>query len=160
MIETPATVAVLAERRTSPQRHAHRRCAVVAILAAVCATAAGCTSSHQLDTAPASGTVTLDGKPLSAGSVVLLPERGRSASGSLSNDGIFTLSTYGDGDGAILGKHKVVVYPLASDSEASELPPGYVPVPARYQSARSSGLEVEIKPGEANVLQFQLKSTP
>jgi hypothetical protein len=135
-----------------------RRCRLKALtmLAAVCAVHAGCTPGHRLETASARGTVTLDGVPLSAGSVVLLPERGRSASSVLAKDGSFVLSTYGSGDGAIVGKHKVVVYPLASDSESNTPPPGYVPVPARYQNAATSSLEVEVKAGTENVFELKL----
>lgn len=118
----------------------------------------GCRPGYQLDTAPARGTVILDGKPLSAGSVLLTPARGRGASGTLNPDGSFILTTYGNEDGAIVGKHKVAVVPLQSESESNEPPPGYVPVPSRYQNPVSSGLEVDVKSGEENVFDLELKS--
>ncbi|WP_442483305.1 hypothetical protein [Aeoliella sp. SH292] len=128
-------------------------------LIAVCIVGlAGCRPSYQLDIAPAHGTVTLDGKPLSAGSVLLMPAKGRGASAPLARDGTFVLTTYNPGDGAILGKHKVIVLPLQSDSESDELPAGYVDVPGRYRNATTSGIEVEVVSGKDNVFDFQLES--
>lgn len=118
----------------------------------------GCRPDYQLDMAPARGVVTLDGKPLSAGSVLLVPDRGRGAGGTLASDGTFVLTTYRPGDGAILGKHKVAVLPMQTDSETDDIPEGYVPIPARYKNAASSGLEVEVKPGEENVFELKLTS--
>ena len=121
---------------------------------------AGCGPSYELDIAPARGTVTLDGKPLSAGSVLFVPAKGRGAGAKLAPDGTFVLTTYSQGDGAILGKHRVAVLPLQSDSESDELPEGYVPIPSRYQSAASSGFEVEVRPDGENVFNLELTTTP
>jgi hypothetical protein len=118
----------------------------------------GCTPSYQQETAAARGTVVLDGKPLSAGSVLLVPTQGRSAAGPLGSDGTFILGTYSKVDGAIVGKHKVAILPLVAGPEGG-LPPGFVPVPARYQSAEASGLEVDVKANEENVFDFQLSSS-
>ena len=125
-----------------------------------CIVIAGCRPSYQLDIAPAQGTVTLDGKPLSAGGVLLTPDRGRAAGGRLAADGSFVLSTYGKGDGAIIGRHRVAITPLQSENENDKRPSGYVPVPQRYQSPTSSGLEVEIKAEQENVFHLPLTTVP
>ncbi|MEX2168416.1 MAG: carboxypeptidase regulatory-like domain-containing protein [Pirellulales bacterium] len=112
--------------------------------------------SHQLDTAPVSGKVTLDGQPLPSGYVVVTTTKGRMASGKIRSDGTFDLTTYNEGDGAQVGSHPVVVNELPPD-EFSPVPKEQrVPIPARYQSAGTSGLMVEVKPDEENYLELRL----
>src|SRR5262245_39545204 len=79
--------------------------------AATCAFAAlsliaGCRNAHELDTAPVTGNVLLNGKPLTSGTVTFVPPKGRVANGEIRSDGSFELSTYRAGDGAIVGPHK------------------------------------------------------
>ncbi|HMP07811.1 MAG TPA: carboxypeptidase regulatory-like domain-containing protein, partial [Lacipirellulaceae bacterium] len=69
--------------------------------------AAGCGSS---DLVPVSGTVRLEGKPLSSGSVQFSPSGGgRPAFGDVAADGGFQLSTAKLGDGARPGSYWVSV---------------------------------------------------
>jgi hypothetical protein len=135
-----------------------RRAVEAATLSACIILAVGCKPGYQQETAAARGIVVLDGKPLSAGSVLLVPSQGRSAAGPLRSDGTFILGTYSKIDGAIVGKHKVAILPLVAGPEGG-LPSGFVPVPQRYQSAETSGLEVEVRASEENVFDFQLPSS-
>lgn len=121
--------------------------------------ATGCSRSYQLETAPVRGMVTLNGKPVSSGTVVFSPSRGRGATGQLAADGTFVLSTYGHGDGAIVGLNKVAVAPSPED-ESGKHPPGYVAIPNRYQNSESSRLEREVKAGENNVFDLKLSTAP
>jgi hypothetical protein len=116
--------------------------------------------AHQLETAPVYGTVTLDGNPLPSGYVVVPTARGRMASGKIQPDGSFVLSTYEDGDGAQVGTHPVVVNEVAPDEFSSIPVQNRVPIPPRYASAGTSGLQVTVKPGEENVLELTLISNP
>lgn len=87
----------------------------------------GCSSS-EFETAVVSGTVRCDGTLLTDGLVVFTPipagdaktvNTGRAASGIVWPDGTYKLSTYGDGDGAIVGDHNVEVYaPALEDDDA------------------------------------------
>jgi hypothetical protein len=87
----------------------------------------GCSSS-EFETAVVSGTVRCDGTLLTDGLVVFTPipagdaktvNTGRAASGIVWPDGTYELSTYGDGDGAIVGDHNVEVYaPALEDDDA------------------------------------------
>lgn len=71
-------------------------------------TAIGCGVSRE-ETAPVSGTVTLDGRPVTSGTVVFYPTDGRTAMARIGDDGQYELTTYIPGDGARLGSHKVTV---------------------------------------------------
>jgi hypothetical protein len=120
----------------------------------------GCSSGYELETAPARGTVMLDGKPISVGGVLFTPSKGRGASGPLAADGTFTLGTYSQSDGAIVGKHKVAVLQPREVESGPSHPPGFVAIPSKYQNSESSGLEVEVKANEENVFDLRLSSVP
>jgi hypothetical protein len=63
-------------------------------------------------TAAVKGRVTLDGKPVSAATVLFVPEdgdAGRPASGMTDGDGYFQLTTYRPDDGALPGAYRIVV---------------------------------------------------
>jgi hypothetical protein len=82
--------------------------------------------------------VTIDGQPFAAGKVMFAPvakgesrNAGRAAFGRLQPDGTFTLTSYDDNDGAIVGEHWATLIRLedaslgdgASASAANALPP-------------------------------------
>ena len=79
----------------------------------------GCAGGEEFSTAKASGKVLCDGKPVPFVRVTFAPmgERknqlnvGKAGLGDADADGVFTVSTYGDGDGAVVGKHSIVVAP-------------------------------------------------
>src|ERR1044071_5554060 len=56
---------------------------------------------------PISGTVTIDGEPVTRGSIKFVPDNGRPSSGQINADGRFTLTCYDGNDGALPGKHRV-----------------------------------------------------
>lgn len=93
-----------------PGRHRFASCLVV------CCLLAGCGRGVTL--VPVSGTVTVDGKPLPAGAIMVAPADGRAAGGRIGADGRFTLSTWQAGDGVVAGTHRVEVIatkPLAGN---------------------------------------------
>ena len=94
------------------------------------------------------GTVLLDDKPIAAGAVVTMPASGRGAKGRIEN-GKFELGTFGSNDGALLGIHKVAVIANAPPKGAGpEAAPGKLLVPERYTNPETSGLTIEVKPGD------------
>jgi hypothetical protein len=115
-----------------------------------------------LETAPVHGAVTLDGKPLAGGGVMFVPDRGRGAVGAIASDGTYTVGTYGETDGAIVGRHKVAVFPGSDTSQFEDLSaqPKTPTIPPRYQSAVTSGIEVEVKADQDNTLNIRLTSAP
>lgn len=131
------------------------------LLAGLGMSVGGC-GSDQLPVAPAKGTVKYKGKTLEFGSVMFQPAKGPPARGTIQPDGSFVLGTYGDNDGAIIGKHKVRI----SCNETQR--PGYTPpageeagvgkmlIPKKYVSVQTSGLTAEVKAGGPNEFHFDL----
>jgi hypothetical protein len=127
---------------------------------------AGCSRANRDQTFKVNGDVKLDGQPLTSGTVVFMPEKGRAAKGAIDTNGSFKLGTYMADDGAAAGRYQVMV--IAPDHKAIQ---GgavnldqHIPslVPERYTSTTTSGLAFEVKPTEANVAHFTLtsKATP
>lgn len=122
---------------------------------------AGCGDGDQFETAPVSGTVTLNGEPVTAGTIMLSPISdgdsqltGKGAAGPVQEDGSFVLTTYEEGDGAILGKHRLA---YAAPMTAQAAPAGAHGGPARspYYGAKPKTTEVEITSSD-NVLEVEL----
>lgn len=117
----------------------------------------GCGRGYELDTARVSGRVTLDGEPLSAGYVMVLPAKGRTARGSIQPDGTFVLGSYGKSDGAQLGEHPVVVAPIPVDEGSGPRKRG-PKIPKRYRTASTSGLSLKVEPGGVDDWVIELTS--
>jgi len=132
----------------------------------------GCSSggSSFPKTYPASGTVTVNGKPVNGATVNFFPVDGKGSSvGTTDASGKYTLTTYRSNDGAPPGQYKVsiVKYDAANPAPAAaalpagqlasgDLPADYAPpkegagaiappapkseIPAKYNNAETSGL--------------------
>lgn len=132
----------------------------VPMVSVICAAAflVGCQDDGHLELAPVTGMVTMDGEPLTQGAVIFTPERGQLAHGEIASDGSFSLSTYGENDGATLGKHQVAIVVLEGEDEfESEVPRKWL-IPRRYGAGATSGLTFEVKSGETNEAKFNLSS--
>lgn len=134
------------------------------VLALVAVTVVGCGGGSK--TAPVHGRVSLDGKPLTAGTVTFTPEAGRSATGYIQSDGTFSLTTFAEGDGALPGPHKVSVSggsvgpPQRPNFDTDDVK-GAVSkavIPVKYANPDASGLTFEVKLGEDNAPEFDLKA--
>jgi hypothetical protein len=118
----------------------------------------GC-SSGGFPTAPVRGTITYQGKPLTTGTILFRPEGDLpSATGEIKPDGSYVLTTYTDDDGAVLGKHDILI--TAIEDQTDKLPearnpaPGLI-IPVRYTNFATSGLSREVKEGQ-NTFDFEL----
>ncbi len=117
----------------------------------------GCNSAggNLPKTVPATGVVTLDGKPVDGAQVVLVPA-GQEATGATAvtdSSGRFALRAYPEKDGAIPGEYKVQVsktIQVKVEGAAKGSVDGGDPVrfeygvPAKYTGFKSSGLSVTI----------------
>jgi hypothetical protein len=81
---------------------------------------------------------------------------GASSYGAIQPDGTFEISTFGQDDGALPGTHKVTITPPASPDP--DKPPAKPAIPAKYGSFETSGLAVEVKPGQGAV-ELELERT-
>jgi hypothetical protein len=114
----------------------------------------GCGNSNS-KLAPVQGIVRLDGKPLASGKVLFQPAAGRGATGAIRSDGTFTLGTYSESDGAIIGQHQVAVVAMQSGSAGRPDPTAQRTslkplVPEKYLAVGTSGLTFEVKAGANN----------
>lgn len=106
---------------------------------------------------PASGKVTLDGKPLETGSIQVVPDQGRPAYGNIGAGGHFELMT-DDKKGVLPGTHKVVVsaQEITGTEDTGEVARQITPL--RYASLDKSDLTVTID-GPTEDLLIELSST-
>lgn len=133
----------------------------VLLLAALFGTTGCGVSGGDFPVAETRGTIeTVDGKPIANGRISLSPipkestaKAGKPARGEI-KDGQFVLTTYGNGDGAVIGKHKVRLFE-PFEPEGDDAGVGQV-VKHHCEIASESGT-VEIVAGE-NVL--SLKAVP
>jgi hypothetical protein len=127
---------------------------------------AGCSSSS--GTAPVSGRVTYQGKPVPNAHVSFTPAEGtsRAAEGLTDAGGEFTLRTFTTNDGALVGKYRISVIargpdrPLKPGEVGSGMPgetmPGDPIIPTKYFAPDTSGLTYEVKRGR-NHVELELK---
>jgi len=132
----------------------------------------GCGESRPA-TAPVSGRVTYQGKPVPDGQIMFHPAHGRPAMGAIGPDGGFTLTTFKPGDGALLGHHRVTIeatrvtgdFPTEDlKGKGKRLDVGTVSdkpltvewlVPEIYSRLQTTPLTAEVKSGE-NTVTFDL----
>ncbi len=123
--------------------------------------AAGCGGGGTAPTAKVTGTVTYNGDPIEGVSVGFIPEGegGRPASGTTDASGKFTLSTFEAGDGAVLGKHSVIITEAPDDTgnEDYSLPDESAKrFPDKYESPMTSGFEATVEKGKENSFTFDM----
>src|SRR5687768_10676266 len=114
---------------------------------------AGCSGKNA---ASVSGSVTLDGQPLTTGNVGFYPDGGEGApaNGQIDSSGNYSLST-GTDVGLSPGKYIAVVVatkepPQLYDKTGAEIPP--IPItPAKYSDTNTSDLKVEVKAGSNDI---------
>jgi len=113
----------------------------------------GCSVKQAHNTAPVKGKVTYKGKAIPTGTVMFVPDEGPAATGEISADGSYRLSTYSTGDGAVIGHHQVAVIALQVTTGLPEkrnpIPPPLVP--PKYMDHSRSGLTADVKLGDNEV---------
>ena len=139
------------------------RGAVAVGLALLALSWSGCES--RTPTGKVSGKVSLQGQPVTGGSVTFVPiaqsgtTAGRPAIGPIQPDGTFTLSTYAQGDGAIIGRHRVMFSaPTGKQEEAGKHAEGQASAPAPadpFAGVTPKESQVEVKSGE-NTIDIEL----
>ena len=139
----------------------------VAILGVALAVLVGCGDGRD-PRAPVTGRVTVGGEPINEGYVVFYPLDGRrQAMGAIGEGGVYSLTTYEAGDGAFLGKHRVVIdaehmvdpgpASLEEEIEATFAVETQLErlAPVKYADPGTSPLEAEVTAG-GNQLDFDI----
>lgn len=120
---------------------------------------AGCGAGdpNSIPAVPVKGHVTFEGRPLEKGTIILAPEVGHPAVGTIV-DGRFTLGTYAKDDGAVPGVHRVGIISVAD----KDLPGGEAVLeailPEHFASPETSGLVERIGPEGELDLQITLRN--
>lgn len=115
---------------------------------AICLAVTGCGPSRDPNlppTAPVSGQVIYDGKPLDRGNgtITFHPEgSGNPAVGMIGESGEFSLSTYAADDGAVVGQHSVTI-DIPPPLDGSD-PADHFSVPGPYTDAETTPLKVTV----------------
>ena len=128
----------------------------------------GCGGSGLDATVPVDGVITYKGKPLEHYQVDFVHEDAskRTAAGITDEKGHFVLGTNLPGDGAVVGKHKVVVTfvgpggPVTGIDPAAETAPPPRPkfeVPEKYQDVSRTDISVEVAPGGSPGMSIDIK---
>jgi hypothetical protein len=133
------------------------------VLGGVVLLSSGCGgSSGEFKLAPVKGKVIYNGQPVTSGTIHFRPiavpgtkegTQGRPASGQVQSDGTFVLTTFRQGDGAIVGKHEVSYIPATGGAETYEEKPETSP----YLGLVPKEKEVEVKSG-TNEITIELVS--
>jgi hypothetical protein len=127
-------------------------------------------------TAPVKVTVTYKGAPVADATVTFICQEGDAtpAFGKTDAQGVAKMKTYVEGDGAVIGPHKVLVTKTEASSSgkvADQSSPDYVPpaeggaplptaknlVPPKYGMIAQSGLTATVEKKPANEFSFELK---
>jgi len=126
----------------------------------------GCAQSDQPVTIPVGGVVTVDGKPLTKGTITFqMKSTGdgalkRPAIGQIDAEGRFQLSTFQAGDGALPGHYTVVITAFENEPTAEEYAAGAKRkslIPEKYSNAITSGLDAVVADGKSEFT-FDLQS--
>tara|TARA_R110002111_G_scaffold261826_1_gene335769 strand:+ start:27062 stop:27520 length:459 start_codon:yes stop_codon:yes gene_type:complete len=118
-------------------------------------------------TYPVTGTVTFEGKPLEAATIVFQSTGGtpQAAVGRSDKEGHFQLRTFADGDGAIAGEHNVTITCIKTEGppEGANLDEIDIVIketsliPKQYGDVKKSGLTATVTPDQNNQVTFDLE---
>ena len=104
--------------------------------------------------AKAKGVIKLNSKPLPNVGVTFFPTKGPPAYGNTNAEGEYILMTIRPRDGAAVGPHRVA---LGKAEEGSSEKGEAAMIPAKYAFPDKSGLTAEVKDGEDNYFEFDIK---
>ena len=120
------------------------------VVACLLLPASGCADGRPARV-PVSGIVTIDGEPLTNGTIRFVPEVGRAAIGSIDTQGRFSLTCYELDDGVPPGVHRVSI--TATEPVGDKV---RWHAPKKYSNHKTSGLTQQI---DAAVDNLQIEIT-
>ena len=121
--------------------------------------ASGCGGGGEKEVIPIRGKVTCNGEPVTSGRVTFVPDAdpavdenpGKPAGGQLEENGEFELTTYVQGDGVVVGTHRVSVWRNPTPEEIQEADEDDVD-PKKAILCGGKNKQYEIKKGDTEIL--------
>ena len=138
-----------------------------ALVAIYCAFVIGCSNDSGLTSV--SGIVTVDGKPVTEGTIMFYPTGGRPAASQIAPDGSYELTSFKRGDGVPAGNHKVTISAYTTIRPKNAVAPTNINeeteanmaegkivwlVDKKYSKLQTSKITAEVKAGEPNEINF------
>lgn len=145
-------------------RLSNRNSLVLATLFITLASASCGDSTDAPELATVRGQVTLDGEPLSHGTVYFMPDDSRGTQGPMSigeigENGQYELTSAGDRKGAVVGSHRIRVESRQKPKDFRDTEPPSL-IPEHYNDPGSSELMGTVASDTDNVIDLTLKSQP
>lgn len=147
------------EKPSKKNCHATRLCFLASLVAATIGCGPG------IEMGQVTGKVSLDGKPMAFGTVMMQHvEGGQPSRGAIQPDGSFAMSTFSAEDGARVGTNRVRVTaystqdPSRSGGDSGSGALGVLVVPERYSSFGRSGITIDVASGDNPPLSLDLTS--
>ena len=122
----------------------------------------GC-SGGEFSTAKVTGKVTYQGKPIDGGTLNFTPKAGKNGmsgkpgNAAVQKDGSYSVTTYVENDGAVIGPHSVAFIPPPVGDDKPHFSGDPPPPESPYKGLVLKPSEVEVKKG-SNSLDFELVS--
>ena len=138
-----------------------------ALVAIYCAFVIGCSNDSGLTSV--SGIVTVDGKPVTEGTIMFYPTGGRPAASQIAPDGSYELSSFKSGSGVPATTRQVPVSTYTTSTPKIAQSPTYPNeeteanmaegkivwlVDKKYSKLQTSKITAEVKAGEPNEINF------
>jgi len=116
----------------------------------------GCSGGGQNATAPVSGKVTFEGKPVEGGSLTFTPQAtgpnpGKQGAASIQKDGSYAAGTYAEKDGVLIGKLRISYSAPPMPFPEGGLKPGEQEPRSPYYGLVPKQAEVEVKKGKNTI---------
>lgn len=122
----------------------------------------GCGGDAPAPTVPVTGRLTFEGKPVAGASIDFVPGEGRAPAIAITDEnGEFELSTFSQGDGAVIGTHTVTVLPSFGAPKTGRIVAGQpsaskATVPTRYSMPEKTPLEFKVEKGKENHFEINM----
>lgn len=132
----------------------------------------GCSGgdSDTKPTAKVSGTVTYEGQPVTGGLLMFSPigddkgnKPGKTGQATIKSDGTFaSVATYGDSDGAVVGKHRLLFSPPNPEAPAAGADGGHAQAPpaSPFAGLVPKEPEITVNKGDNKLTVELVKGTP
>ena len=147
--------------KTFPRSGSHlaSRWSLLAILATALISGCGGGNADNKPTATVTGKVTYNGQPVPGGSLLFSPIRdaksnmpGKAGQATIKSDGTYSVTTYTDGDGAVIGSHRLSFSaPAVAQPQAPAGGHVAAPPPSPYDGLSPKQAEVAVVKGDNKI---------